>query len=80
MEKQKTALQQAIDWIHNDLVLEGHEHFVILNKLDELLSLEKQQMEEAYKKGVTNGVCFERHSYKIHKTFDDYYKETYETE
>jgi len=70
----KTAIQQLIDWVHNELKLEGYEHQQIIDKATDLLSVERQQIEKAYDAGYRDGLNDDW------KFFDsqDYYEKNYE--
>jgi len=47
----KTAMEQLREWVENDLKLEGYEHDIIFNQVFNMLSVEKQQIIDAYIRG-----------------------------
>ena len=52
----KTAIEQLREWVENDLKLEGYEHDIILNQVFNMLSVEKQQIIDAYTEGAVQGI------------------------
>jgi hypothetical protein len=54
---QKTALQQLKDFAGTELKLLGYEHQDIQNKIEELLPVEKEQMEKAWTESESSEWC-----------------------
>lgn len=47
----KTAITIAIEWVEEELVLQGYEHEEIIAHLKILHEIEKRQIEDAYNAG-----------------------------
>lgn len=75
----KTAMQELINWIENERfpLMDWLSVIEIKNKATELLGKEKEQITDAFRVGVEEGVGDLRGSYSEYEDENDYFNKTY---
>ena len=82
MTKQQTALQTLIAW--GDEMMKEHplKHLSFaeaIDKAEELLEMEKEQMDKVSEDRWLEGCSYMKDNKRIYESFEQYYKETYKT-
>jgi hypothetical protein len=68
----KTAMQEMLEFVHDEVQLFGSARQILINKIKEMIEKEKEQIMDAYDAGWSDGV----HSIDLN---DEYYFETFNT-
>ena len=71
----KTAIQELLEFVHDEVQLFGSARQILINKIKEMIEKEKEQIMDAHSDGAFNTDWDENTS--VIENAQDYYNETY---